>query len=83
MICAKVVYLFSHDAYMHASFAFYAKRDARVSQLFQQPDVITTSVDEVSSNAKPLVKQIRKIPKRIKKLIEMIPHQEVCCSARA
>ncbi|PWA60684.1 Cation/H+ exchanger [Artemisia annua] len=60
-----------------AGFAFYAKRDERVSQLFQQPDVITTSVDEVASNAKPLVKQIRKIPKRIKKLIEMIPHQEI------
>ncbi|GJX26399.1 K(+) efflux antiporter 2, chloroplastic-like protein [Tanacetum coccineum] len=59
-----------------AGFAFYAKRDERVSQLFQQPD-ITTSIDEVSSNAKPLVKQIRKIPKRIKKLIDMIPHQEI------
>nr|XP_043629489.1 K(+) efflux antiporter 2, chloroplastic-like [Erigeron canadensis]XP_043629491.1 K(+) efflux antiporter 2, chloroplastic-like [Erigeron canadensis] len=60
-----------------AGFTFYAKRDERIPQLFQQPDIITTSIDEVSSNAKPLVKQIRKLPKRVKKLIEMIPHQEI------
>lgn len=62
-----------------ASFAFYAKRDGRIYQLFQQPDIISTSIDEVSSNAKPLVKQIRKLPQRVKKLIEKIPHQEVRC----
>ncbi|KAI3701186.1 hypothetical protein L2E82_45834 [Cichorium intybus] len=61
-----------------AGFAFYAKREERIHQVFQHPDIITTSIDEVSSNAKPyLVKQIRKLPKRVKKLIEMIPHQEI------
>ncbi|KAJ0807240.1 putative regulator of K+ conductance, cation/H+ exchanger, NAD(P)-binding domain superfamily [Helianthus annuus] len=60
-----------------AGFAFYAKREQHIHQLFRQPDIITTSIDEVSSNAKPLVKQIRKLPKRVKKLIEMLPHQEI------
>lgn len=60
-----------------AGFAFYAKREERIHQLFQQPDIITTSIDEVSSNAKPLVKQIRKLPMRVKKLIAMLPHQEM------
>ncbi|KAH7862906.1 hypothetical protein Vadar_010968 [Vaccinium darrowii] len=60
-----------------AGIAFYCKRADRISQLFLQPDIITTSIDEVSSNAKPLVRQIRKIPKKVKKLIAMIPRQEV------
>ncbi|KAA8516018.1 hypothetical protein F0562_019197 [Nyssa sinensis] len=60
-----------------AGMAFYANRAEMTSQLFQQPDIITTSIDEVSSNAKPLVRQIRKLPKRIKKLIEKLPHQEM------
>ncbi|KAJ0478961.1 putative regulator of K+ conductance, cation/H+ exchanger, NAD(P)-binding domain superfamily [Helianthus annuus] len=60
-----------------AGFAFYAKRGERIRQLFQGPDIITTSIDEVSSNTKPLVKQIRKLPKKVKKLIEMLPHQEI------
>ncbi|KAL8195958.1 hypothetical protein R6Q57_024958 [Mikania cordata] len=60
-----------------AGFAFYAKREEHFHQLFRQPDIITTSIDEVTSNAKPLVKQIRKLPKRVKKLIEMLPHQEI------
>ncbi|KAI8021522.1 hypothetical protein LOK49_LG03G02636 [Camellia lanceoleosa] len=40
-------------------------------------DVVTTSIDEVSSNAKPPVRRDLKLPKRVKKLMEMIPHQEV------
>ncbi|KAM7512012.1 hypothetical protein LguiB_010887 [Lonicera macranthoides] len=61
-----------------AGIAFNANRAERAAQLFQQPDIITTSIDEVSSNTKPLVRQIRKLPRRIKKLMEMIPHQEAC-----
>ncbi|KAH7848951.1 hypothetical protein Vadar_010719 [Vaccinium darrowii] len=57
--------------------AFYVNRGERISQLLLQPDIITTSVDEVSSNAQPLVRQIRKLPNRVKKLMEMLPHQEV------
>ncbi|KAM7476395.1 hypothetical protein LguiB_023638 [Lonicera macranthoides] len=37
--------------------AFYANQAERVNQLFQQPDIITTSIDEVSSTAKPLINE--------------------------
>ncbi|KAF7138896.1 hypothetical protein RHSIM_Rhsim07G0018000 [Rhododendron simsii] len=40
-----------------AGIAFYVNRSERIGQLFLQPDVITTSIDEVSSNAKPLVNE--------------------------
>ncbi|KAI8025230.1 hypothetical protein LOK49_LG02G00368 [Camellia lanceoleosa] len=54
--------------------AFYTNRVERINQLFLQPDIITAGIDEVSSNTKPLIRQIRKLPKRVKKLMEMIPH---------
>ncbi|XP_028082677.1 K(+) efflux antiporter 2, chloroplastic-like, partial [Camellia sinensis] len=57
--------------------AFYTNRVERINQLFLQPDIITAGVNEVSSNTKPLIRQIRKLPKRVKKLMEMIPYQEV------
>ncbi|XP_050385168.1 K(+) efflux antiporter 2, chloroplastic-like [Argentina anserina] len=56
---------------------FYTNRADRATQLIQQPDAITTRFEEVSSTAMPLVQQLRKIPKRIKSLIDMLPHQEV------
>ncbi|KAK2976549.1 hypothetical protein RJ640_023787 [Escallonia rubra] len=40
-----------------AGIAIYAKNGERVAQLFQQPDILTTSIDEVSSNAKPLINE--------------------------
>ncbi|OMP00436.1 hypothetical protein COLO4_12675 [Corchorus olitorius] len=60
-----------------AGVAFYANRAERSAQPLQQPDVITTSIEEVSSNAKPLIRQIQKFPKRLKKLVAMLPHQEM------
>ncbi|KAL2233918.1 K(+) efflux antiporter 2, chloroplastic [Sesamum indicum] len=60
-----------------AGVAFYVKRRERIGQLFQQPDIITTSFDEVSTTAKPLVRQIRKLPAKMKKLMEILPHQEI------
>ncbi|CAL5331613.1 unnamed protein product [Camellia sinensis] len=60
-----------------AGIAFYTNRVERINQLFLQPDIITAGIDEVSSNTKPLIRQIRKLPKRVKELMEMIPHQEV------
>ncbi|PPS19336.1 hypothetical protein GOBAR_AA01251 [Gossypium barbadense] len=60
-----------------AGAAFYANRAERNSQLLQQPDVIATSIEEVSANAKPLIRQIQKIPKRLKKLVATFPHQEM------
>lgn len=64
-----------------AGVTFYANRAERNAQLLQPSDVITTSIEvgieEVSSSAKPLVQQLQKLPKRIKKLIATLPHQEV------
>ncbi|KAH6817883.1 K+ efflux antiporter 2 [Perilla frutescens var. frutescens] len=60
-----------------AGFILYVNRGEKVSQLFQQPDIITTGIDEVSTTAKPLVQQIRKLPAKLKKLMEMLPHQEI------
>ncbi|XP_060218663.1 K(+) efflux antiporter 2, chloroplastic [Lycium barbarum] len=62
---------------MGAGIAFYVTRSERIFQSFQQPDIITTSIDEVSTNARPLVRQIRKLPKKLKTLMEMLPHQEI------
>ncbi|KAI3693942.1 hypothetical protein L1987_76898 [Smallanthus sonchifolius] len=59
-----------------ASFAFYFKRE-RIGKILQTPNVITTNIDEVSSNAQPLVRRIKKLPEKIKKIIEMLPHQEI------
>ncbi|GAV76468.1 Na_H_Exchanger domain-containing protein/TrkA_N domain-containing protein [Cephalotus follicularis] len=60
-----------------AGVAFYANRADRSTQLLQQPVVISTGIEEVSSNTKPFIGQIQKLPKRIKKLLAKLPHQEV------
>lgn len=57
---------------------FYTNRAERSNLLLQQPDVITTSIEEVSSSTRPVVRQLQKLPKRFKKLIAMLPHQEAC-----
>ncbi|RDX99798.1 K(+) efflux antiporter 2, chloroplastic, partial [Mucuna pruriens] len=62
---------------MGAGIGFYANRVERNAQLLPQSDVIMTSVEEVSSSAKPLVRQLQKLPKKIKKIIASLPHQEV------
>ncbi|CAL5331620.1 unnamed protein product [Camellia sinensis] len=54
-----------------AGIAFYTNRVERINQLFLQPDIITAGIDEVSSNTKPLIRQVRKLPKRVKKLMEV------------
>ncbi|XWS32212.1 hypothetical protein CRYUN_Cryun23aG0140900 [Craigia yunnanensis] len=60
-----------------AGVAFCANRAERSAQLLQQPDVINTSIEEVSPNAKPMIRQIQEFPKRLKKLVAMLPHQEM------
>ncbi|CAD6259014.1 unnamed protein product [Miscanthus lutarioriparius] len=55
--------------------AFFLNR-AEKSQLFQQQG-IATSIGKVTSTTKPIVREIRQIPQRVKKLIELLPHQEV------
>uniref|UniRef100_A0A0E0KWZ7 DNA mismatch repair protein MSH3 n=1 Tax=Oryza punctata TaxID=4537 RepID=A0A0E0KWZ7_ORYPU len=44
--------------------AFFLNRAEKSSQLFQQQE-ITTSIEEVTSTAKPIVREMRKIPKRV------------------
>ncbi|XP_074374434.1 K(+) efflux antiporter 2, chloroplastic-like [Apium graveolens] len=56
--------------------AFYANSE-RVNKLFPGPDIISTSVGEVTLIAKPIVLHIRKLPKRIKSLMDKLPHQEI------
>ncbi|KAI5428756.1 K(+) efflux antiporter 2, chloroplastic [Lathyrus oleraceus] len=62
---------------MGAGAAVYANRAEKNTQLLQQADVIATSAEEFSSNAKPLFRKLQKIPKKIKKIIASLPHQEV------
>ena len=56
---------------------FLINRMERSSLLIQQPDIITTGIEEVTSTAKPVFREIRRFPKRVKKLIEMLPQKEV------
>ncbi|KAK4802621.1 hypothetical protein SAY86_000824 [Trapa natans] len=60
-----------------AGASFYAIRTEKTSQLLQQPHVIADSFEEISSNAKPLIRQLYKVPKKVKRLIEMLPQQVV------
>ncbi|KAG7994343.1 hypothetical protein I3843_01G053800 [Carya illinoinensis] len=63
-----------------AGVSFYANRAERNAQLLQPPELISTSIEagieEVSSSAKPMIQQLRKLPKRIKKLIAGFPPPE-------
>lgn len=45
-------------------------------QLLQQPDLMT-SIEEVTLTAEPMVREIRRFPRRLKKLIALLPQQEV------
>uniref|UniRef100_A0A7C8YHH8 Cation/H+ exchanger transmembrane domain-containing protein n=1 Tax=Opuntia streptacantha TaxID=393608 RepID=A0A7C8YHH8_OPUST len=60
-----------------AGVTYYLNRAEKGFQLLQQPDIVTTSIEEVSSDPEPLIQNMQKIPKRLKKLIERLPHQEI------
>ncbi|KAF8113026.1 hypothetical protein N665_0058s0120 [Sinapis alba] len=64
-------------ALLGAGLTLYSNGVGGNSQLLQQSDVVSTSTEGVSSNKELLIRQVQKLPKRIKKLLEMIPHQEV------
>lgn len=55
---------------------FFIVNRAEKNAYFLQPDVVT-GIEEVTSTTGSVVKAIRKFPKRIMKLVERIPHQEV------
>ncbi|XP_010419617.1 PREDICTED: K(+) efflux antiporter 2, chloroplastic-like [Camelina sativa] len=64
-------------ALLGAGVTIYSNGVGRNNQLPQQTNIVSISADEVSSSTKPLIRQMQKLPKRIKKLLEMFPHQEV------
>ncbi|XP_010671923.2 K(+) efflux antiporter 2, chloroplastic [Beta vulgaris subsp. vulgaris] len=56
---------------------YYINQGKRGPQLLQRQDVITTSIEEVSFNGKPIIQQMQKIPKTLKRLIDKLPQQEI------
>ncbi|KAL8139188.1 hypothetical protein V2J09_005189 [Rumex salicifolius] len=60
-----------------AGVTYYTNRTSKGPQLLQQPNVITTTMEEVSLNAMPIIQQLEKIPKELMNLIEKLPHQEI------
>ncbi|CAL9213271.1 unnamed protein product [Arabidopsis halleri] len=64
-------------ALLGAGLTLYSNGVGGNNQLLQQPDVTSTSTEDISSSTKPLIRQVQKLPKRFKKLLEMLPHQEV------
>lgn len=45
--------------------------------LTMEPTGIVTGIEEVTFSARPLVRELQKIPMRVKSLVEKLPHQEV------
>ncbi|KAF2554942.1 hypothetical protein F2Q68_00012650 [Brassica cretica] len=64
-------------ALLGAGLTLYSNGVGGNNQLLQQSDVVSTSTEDVSSTKETLIRQVQKLPKRIKKVLEMIPHQEV------
>ncbi|KAH7669480.1 Prefoldin domain-containing protein [Dioscorea alata] len=55
---------------------FLNNKAEKYSQLVPQQDIIT-GIEEVTSTAKPMLREIRRFPRRLKKLIERLPQQEI------
>ncbi|RAL54119.1 hypothetical protein DM860_004590 [Cuscuta australis] len=60
-----------------AGFALYFNRSERIFKLFKHSEINALSIHEVSTNAKPLVQKVKKLPEEIKKLLAKLPHQEI------
>jgi len=56
---------------------FYLNKSMEKRAQLLQPPEVTTSIGEVKESARPLIKEIQRIPRRVKKLIAKLPHQEV------
>ncbi|XP_008778621.2 K(+) efflux antiporter 2, chloroplastic [Phoenix dactylifera] len=55
---------------------FLNNRAEKNSHLLYQPDIVT-GIEEVASTAKPVVRAIKRIPKRLRKLVELLPQEEI------
>jgi hypothetical protein len=64
--------------YMVCSRAVYLNNRMERMALTMEPTGIVTGIEEVTFTARPLVRELRKIPKRVKSLVEKLPHLEVC-----
>lgn len=51
-------------------------RMERMAQTME-PTGIVTGIEEVTFSARPLVRELQKLPMRVKSLVEKLPHQEV------
>ncbi|KAJ3693003.1 hypothetical protein LUZ60_012098 [Juncus effusus] len=56
---------------------FVINRAERNVQLIPQTDNIVTGIEEAASSTEPVVRALRKLPRRIKKLIDKMPRQEL------
>lgn len=66
-----------HLDYHHYGRVFVLNNRAeRKSQFLRQPDSIT-EVEEATSAAHPVLREFQRFPERARKLIELLPHQEV------
>ncbi|XP_010940451.1 K(+) efflux antiporter 2, chloroplastic [Elaeis guineensis] len=55
---------------------FLNNRAEKNSHMLYQPDIVS-GIEEVASTAKPFVRAIKRIPKRLRKLIELLPQEEI------
>ncbi|ERM95131.1 hypothetical protein AMTR_s00009p00260060 [Amborella trichopoda] len=62
--------------FLGAGTIFLSNRLEKGAPIIQQSDIVT-GIEEVTSSAKPLVRELRRIPKRFKKILEKLPHQEI------
>uniref|UniRef100_A0A1D1XD12 K(+) efflux antiporter 2, chloroplastic n=1 Tax=Anthurium amnicola TaxID=1678845 RepID=A0A1D1XD12_9ARAE len=56
--------------------AFVTNRPQRKSEMLRQPDIIT-GVEEVTTAAEPVVQEVWRLPERARKLLDLLPQQEV------
>ncbi|KAG0622480.1 hypothetical protein M758_3G100400 [Ceratodon purpureus] len=56
---------------------YYLNSQMEKRALLAQPPEVTTSIEEIKLSARPLISEIRKISRRVKKAVHQVPHQEV------
>ncbi|PKA58022.1 K(+) efflux antiporter 2, chloroplastic [Apostasia shenzhenica] len=61
---------------LSAGIVFLSNRAEKDKQFLQQPDIVT-SIEEVTSTTKPIIREIKRFPKRLKKLVALLPQQEI------